>query len=111
MILVIASLNTKYYKRYVDDCFLIFEHKERDTFYQYINTWHPNLKFIVANGVKQIPFFDIDIRINDNSLETSVYRKLTYTGLLLNYAASVPMQWKTGLFNTLINRAYIYCMQ
>ena len=49
---------------------------------------------------------DIDINITDNTLDTTVYRKPTYTGLLLNLAATVPMQWKAGLLNTLINRAY-----
>lgn len=46
---------------------------------------------------EKIRFLDIVISINKNTLETSVYRKLTYKGLLLNYAASVPIQWKTGL--------------
>ena len=56
-----------------------------------------------------LPFLDIQLDISNNCLNTTVYRKPTYTGLILNYKAPCPLQWKRGLINTLINRAYIVC--
>ena len=71
--------------------------------------WHPNLKFTVETGGKQIPFLDIQIDIRNQKIQTSVYGKPTYTSLILNYVATCPSKWKSGLIQTLLNRAYVVC--
>ena len=99
----------KYYTRFVDDVLTIFEQDEVNSFHNFINSWHDNLKFTVEVGGNSIPFLDINIEINNENLCTTVYRKPTYTGLLLNFQAVCPITWKKGLMNTLINRAYNVC--
>lgn len=101
--------NLKFYVRYVDDILAIFENDNHETFFNYINSWHQNIKFTTEIGDKTIPFLDINLDITNNVLETSVYRKPTYTGLILNFKAHCPLQWKRGLLATLINRAYNVC--
>ena len=100
-----------FYKRYVDDSLLVFESDKYQDFHKFLNSWHPNLKFTVEMGGKQIPFLDIQLNIDNDTgtLDTSVYRKPTFTSLMLNYAANCPLQWKRGLVNTLVNRAYTVC--
>ena len=50
-----------YYKRYVDDVFVLFEflhHLEK--FNEYLNTKHANIKFYSENeGKRSLPFLDV----------------------------------------------------
>ncbi len=57
------------------------------------------------NTKKSLPFLDIDVSIKSNSFETSVYRKLTNTDVLLNFEAAAPMAWKKGVINCFLTRA------
>ena len=99
----------KFYARFVDDSIAIFESDEIDNFHDFLNSWHPNLKFTVERGNKILPFLDININIEDNVLNTTVYRKPTFTRLMLNAKALCPIVWKDGLINTLLHRAFIVC--
>ena len=38
--------------------------------------------------------------------KSSVFRKATDTGLLLNISAACPYRWKIGLINCMLYRAY-----
>ena len=42
----------------------------------------------------------------NDTFTSSVFRKSTYTGLMLNYSAICPHKWKVGLVKCLIHRAY-----
>ena len=96
-----------YYYRYVDDCICIFDDISKvECFKQFLNQQHPNLEFTSEVGGKNISFLDVNINMT-NTVETSVFRKDTYTGLLLNFEANCPKQWQSGLVLGMINRAYI----
>ena len=71
------------YKRYVDDCFAIFNNKqEADRFLEFLNKQHKNIKFTIeCENNKKLPFLDILIERASNKFQTSVYRKSTFTGL------------------------------
>ena len=71
--------------------------------------WHNSMRFTVEVGGKSLPFLDLNLDVTNNNLSTTVYRKPTYTSLLLNYQATCPPQWKRGLILTLVNRAYVVC--
>ena len=75
-----------FHRRYVDDCFLIFQSKEQVTpFLDYLNSKHPNIQFtheLEKNG--SLPFLDINITRNNSHFSTSVFHKPTSTGLLFN---------------------------
>ena len=96
-----------FYKRYVDDIFAVFESElDAETFHTYLNTKHKNIKFTYEKQIEnKLPFLDILISNNEN-LQTSVFHKKTYTGLLLNYFSFVPDSYKYGLIKTLIDRMY-----
>ena len=55
------------------------------------------------------PFSDVQININQNTLETRVWRKPTHTGVLLNFNAVCPEQRKTSLIQCLLKRAKTIC--
>ena len=51
----------------------------------------------MEKSIGAFPFLDVQININENILETRIWRKPTRTGVLLNFSAACPEQWKTGL--------------
>ena len=97
-----------FYKRYVDDIFAVFESEsDADAFYSYLNTRHENIKFTFENMKgNKLPFLDILINNNESDLETSVFQKNTYAGLLLNYFSFVPNCYKMDLIKTLMDRIF-----
>ena len=103
------SSGIQLYKRYVDDIFCLFSDENQiDTFFNFINNQHPNIKFTFEKQIKEIlPFLDISIKSNEDfTFSTTTFRKKTYTGLLLNFFSFTPSGYKVGLIKTLIDRAY-----
>ena len=96
-----------FYKRYVDDIFAVFESElDAEAVHTCLNTKHRNNKFTYKKQIEnKLPFLYILMSNNEN-LQTSVFHKKTYTGLLLNYFSFVPDSYKYGLIKTLINRMY-----
>ena len=96
------------YKRYVDDCFLVFNHMSHvDKFLNFLNTQHPKIKFtkeVETNGI--LPFLDVTVRRAGTSIETSVYRKPSFTGLGLSFFSFVPLSIKNAVVQSFIYRAY-----
>ena len=87
-----------FYKRYVDDIFAVFVSElDAETFHTYLNTKYKNIKFTYEKQIEnKFPFLSILISNNEN-LQTSVFHKKTYTGLLLNYFSFVSDSYKYGL--------------
>ena len=67
----------KYYRRYVDDIFLMFESRDLvKKFLKYMNSRHPNIQFTCEEESKnKISFLDISVTRINNKLTTSFYRK------------------------------------
>ena len=49
---------------------------------------------------------DILVKSNENKIETSLYYKKTYTGLLTYYFSSTPTVYKSSLVRTLVDSAF-----
>ncbi|XP_068697770.1 uncharacterized protein [Montipora foliosa] len=79
-----------FYRRYVDDTFCLFR-SERDAtlFFNYINNQHPNIRFTMEREADHVlPFLDVLINNTDpHQSVTTVYRKKTFTGILLAFPA------------------------
>ena len=99
------------YKRYVDDSFLLFRHPNHISKFQtYLNNKHPNINFTVEQETEgKLPFLDILLIRNENSISTSIYRKSTFSGLGLNFTSFVPEQFKINAIKTLLFRCYNIC--
>ena len=78
------------YRRYVDDCFLLFRSLDHvPLFLNYLNHQHPNIPFtseLEKDG--KLPFLDVDINRSNGKFSTSVYRKLTSRVFSLTSTAS-----------------------
>ena len=100
----------KAYMRYVDDIFCVFpDSVDYHPFLEAMNKFHKNIEFTTEIGGTQLAFLDVNISIQNADFETMIYRKPTNTGVILNYSALCPMQWKVGLLTCLLFRAWMIC--
>lgn len=104
-----------YWKRFVDDSLAII-HKDTniDTMINTLNSYNKNIAFTYEEEKNNtIPFLDILIRRNTsksntlqrNTFSTEVYRKPTYTGLLLKWESFVPKSYKASAISSMAYRA------
>ena len=106
-----TSFKPVYYKRYVDDTFLLFKDINHiSEFLEYLNSKHPNIKFTceVENN-DTLPFLDVLVSRKSGSFTTSVYRKPTFTGLGMQYLSFIPEGFKRNSIKTLLYRCYEVC--
>ena len=109
--LAIPEIKPKIWMRYVDDTFVIIKRHEIDRTVNILNETIPNIAFTVEQEHElQLSFLDILIKRTDQGfLETTVYRKVTHTDQILNYASNHPMQHKASCVNTLFARIDSHC--
>ena len=101
----------KFYKRYVDDIFVLFDNFEQfEKFKEYLNSKHQHIKFTSELEVDgKLPFLDILVDRNDGFMSTSVYRKPTFTGVYTHYSSFIPSVYKIGLLSTILFRYFSIC--
>ena len=88
-----------YYKRYVDDIFVLFNKPEREQFFlQYMNKKHKNMKFSIETEMNgSLSFLDMKIFRENDKFVTSVFRKETFSGVYTNFTSFIPLEYKFGL--------------
>ena len=70
---VVKPLKPIFYKRYVDDTYVKRKCKEADTLFDALNSYHPNIKFILEPNPKK--FLDTHIIKENNHIKTQVFVK------------------------------------
>ena len=102
------SFKPIFYKRYVDDTFVLFnDESHAQLFLNFINEFHPNIRFSMdKESNNQISFLDILISRCNGQFVTGVYRKSTFTGLGLNFFSHCYSIFKSNSCKTLLSRAY-----
>ena len=72
-----------FYRRYVDDTFILFRVPSHvSKFLDYLNSQHSCIKFTIdIEDNNRLNFLDVDITKTENSFQTSVFRKSTFSGL------------------------------
>ena len=110
-----SPLFPKFYVRYVDDTFCIFDNKDKVLpFKEFVNSVHPNITFTVEEEKLGIlAFLDTEVHHtapnSEKQYELSVHRKSVYTGLYFHFSAYMPLAYKINLIKTLIHRIYNIC--
>jgi hypothetical protein len=100
-----------FYRRYVDDCFLIFTSRDHMVpFLSYLNSKHPNIQFTYElENNSSLPLLDVKVIRSNGSFSTTVHHKSTSTGLFTNFDSFIPMTYKKGLLLSLISRYFNIC--
>ncbi|CAF3266778.1 unnamed protein product [Rotaria sp. Silwood2] len=86
--------------RYVDNTFVLVEATTKvDNVIKIFNNFHPSITFIhqlETNG--SLPFLDVWVTRTPETkkFQTAVYRKKTFTGLMIKWNSFVPGSYKKG---------------
>ena len=103
-----------FYKRYVDDIFVVCESAEGiQNAREALNLIHPNIKFTSElESANCLPFLDVLLtRRDDGSIQRSIYRKKTWKGQYIHFKSFAPISHKRGLVRTLFERARKLCSE
>ena len=67
--------------RYIDDIFMLWQHgeKELENFLEFLNCFHPTIKFTADYSREEIHFLDVSVRKTNKQLVTDLYIKPTDT--------------------------------
>ena len=89
-----AQFKPMYYRCYVDDTFAVFSGASHvQLFLYYLNTKHNNIKFTMEHQENDtLSFLNTNINILNNKIETSIYRKPTFSGFGLSFFSSFTTQ-------------------
>ena len=102
--------DSDFFARYVDDILVDVREEEIENRLMSINNLHANLEFTVEESndiTKAIPFLDVLItQKEDDTLECEWYVKPSSTGLMLNFNAEAPLQFKKNAVQGMIYRIY-----
>ena len=107
---VIPNLNDKIKlrKRFVDDTYCFAKSEYTNNILLSLNSFHQNIKFTIEiEKDDAIPFLDMLIIRKAGKIETTVYRKKTYTDFYMNWYSYAPNNWKWGTLRTLVRRAHV----
>ena len=108
--IMISDLTPAFYSRYIDDIFAVFKNKDHvQPFLNFINDIHVNIKFTVEYANDIFPFLNLEVHFKGDSFDTTVYRKPTHTGQMLNFNAVCPIAWKKGVILCHLNIAKRLC--
>ena len=101
-----------YYRRYVDDIFVLFRstvHLEK--FQNYLNFKHRNIRLTCEKEHNNsMPFLDALITRTSNSFKTSVNHKPTFSGVYSNFNSFFSEEYKVGLIFTLLFRTFYWSL-
>ena len=108
---VLAKIkNPPFIMRYVDDLFLAFDNpNDVEYVYQIFNSIHPNLKFTEEKNERKLPFLGVLITKTSNEIETTVYKKPTFSGLYTKWDSYTPTKYKRNPINNLLHGAHQIC--
>ena len=103
-----SAFKPVFYKRYVDDTFVLFKEKHHaDLFLDFINSYHQNIQFTMEQESNNcLSFLDIMVYRQNNQFLTGIFRKKTFTGLGLNFFSHCPFSFKLNSCKTLLSRAF-----
>ena len=102
--------NAKLYSRYMDDIFRTIAKSRINVKLDEINRLHPSLKFTIEMEKEgKLPFLDMKIIRSNGKLSSTWYCKPTDTGLIMNYHAVAPMQYKRSVVSGFVYRIHNAC--
>lgn len=93
------SLKPLYYKRFIDDVFLIWTHGQTNliTFIDAFNSAHPSISFSYQYSPSTVNFLDVNVTVSEGKLITKLYRKPTDKQQYLHFQSSHVKHCKTGI--------------
>ena len=87
------------YIRYIDDIFCTssLSNDDLNNFFDFCNDFHPSIKFTHSVIFTNIPFLDLNVKINNTSLITTIHYKPTDSHNYLKYNSNHPESCKNSV--------------
>ena len=102
------EFKTAYYRRYVDDIFVLLRSPDHcENIKDYLASKHRNIRFTCEKEQNNsMPVLDVLITRTSNGFTTSVYHKPTFSGVYTNFNSFISEEYKVGLISTLLFRTF-----
>ena len=111
LILKDQPIKPNIYARYIDDIFVEVQNENELIKLKEIFENNSVLKFTYEKSIKnKLPFLDVLLHINNEKINTTIYRKVTDTGKCLNYKSECHQKYKNSVITNYLNRAYKICI-
>jgi hypothetical protein len=96
----------KAWKRYLDDCFIIWDNSvdNINSLHIELNNLHPKLKFTMEQSETEISFLDITLKQENGNIITDIYHKATDTKQYLHFKSCHPRTTKNNIPYNLARR-------
>jgi hypothetical protein len=109
----LRSIGVCEWHRYVDDTFVLVQpgNNVADILAK-LNGFHLSIKFTYeTEASNSLPFLDVRVTRSPerHTFETTIYRKQTFTGLMINWNSFVPLQYKRASIDSMVPRALSIC--
>ena len=99
-----------FYRRYVDDIFVMLSPDHLNLFEEYMNTCHSSISFTSETELENVmTFLDFEFNRKNNEFVSTVYRKATFTGVYTHFESLIPLNYKRGFVSTLIYLIFHIC--
>ena len=97
-----------FYRRYVDDVFVLFESAEHlSKSHAYLTTCHPIMFFSFEQEINgKLTFLDIEACRQQGKFVRTVYGKPTFSGEYTSFDSFLPTVYKVGMICTLAYRNF-----
>ena len=108
---ILLNYHIKGYFRYVDDILIVYDEEKTniDTLLDCFNNISPKLKFTIEKEMEhKINFLDITINRESNKMSIDIYRKPTYTDVIIPNVSRHPREHKMAAIHYLYNRGNTY---
>jgi hypothetical protein len=96
-----------YYRGYTDDLLIIYDQRriKVDKILNFINHIDDQSEFKISEEINNtLQYLDLSISRNDNNTELGIYRKPTYTDIMIRYTSNHPYDHKLAASICYINR-------
>ena len=97
------------WQRFVDDTIRFVKNDSIAYVLDQLNSFHKQIQFTYEVEHNKLPFLDVLIIKNANTIDTTVYRKPTNTDVYLNWNTHAPTTSKVGTLRTILSRTYTIC--
>ena len=94
------------FKRFLDDCFILWDETEEELtqFHNLLNSLHSKIQFTVENSKEKLPFLDVLLFKEGNSLHTDIFYKQTDAHQYLDFRSCHPKHTKQNIPYSLARR-------
>ena len=94
-----APLTPLFWKRFIDDIFMIWTHGEEkfEEFFVKINAVHPNIKFEATRSESSVSFLDVEVKLKNGKIETDLFNKPTDSHNYLDWNSCHSKSTKSGI--------------